>query len=885
VSDLAFLLVLPALAAVTWRLTRSRESRPIALWGYGWAFLFTCMAALLIGGDATWTKTVIHLMGPFFPALILSGTVAYAERSVPRWLLPLALVVGATRWALDRAGLEGLDHAIALLFEPGCVLVAAAIAFQVAQRADTSRSQSLLAPALVAVAVVEGAAALSGVRGLGLTASHLTAWVLVGPLALAIQIAVTRDRVVGQQRRVEQALGESEERFRALSDNAFDLVAEMDGVGLFTYANPRYEEWLGRPRETLIGTPALDLVHPEDREHTQAWFRTRCSPERDTLVTARVRHRDGSWRWVEASSGVYRVARENRIVVNSRDVTARMELGAALRRAHEELEVRVKQRTAQLDEAVASLQEEIAERHRVEHELRVSEERWRNLSELSSDMSYAVVVEPDGSLTLEWMTQAVSRISGYSVDEIYQRGWRTLLHPEDADRMAPQLSRIAEGETREVDGRILTRDGEVRWLSVHVKGARSPVDGKLRVLGAIRDVTEAHRAEQESRRLEAQLLETQKLESLGILAGGVAHDFSNLLAVILGNETFARSQAQPGSRLERQLARIRSAAEHAKALTNQMLAYSGKASVSLKPLDLSELVEQTCELLEASTSKECRLEIALQQSGTVVEGDPTQLRQVIVNLVTNASESLRDRPGRVAVRTGLVRADAAYLRRILGAGDLAEGDYVYLEVSDTGEGMDEKVRKRIFEPYFSTKFAGRGLGLAAAVGIIRGHRGGVELVTEPGQGTTFRILLPPASRAALPAPSEAPSGPTAASGGTILVVDDEEWVLELAREFLERGEFEVVTAEGGREALEILRGDAGKAIDAVVLDLTMPDLDGRETFLEIRRIFPGLPVIVASGFSEKATADRFPPHEIATFIRKPYEPEELIDAIHASLCG
>jgi CheY-like chemotaxis protein len=269
----------------------------------------------------------------------------------------------------------------------------------------------------------------------------------------------------------------------------------------------------------------------------------------------------------------------------------------------------------------------------------------------------------------------------------------------------------------------------------------------------------------------------------------------------------------------------------------------------------------------------------------VVEGDPTQLRQVIMNLVTNASESLHDHPGRVAVRTGLVHTDAAYLARAFGAGDLAEGDYVLLEVSDTGEGMDEEIRKRIFEPYFSTKFAGRGLGLAAVVGIVRGHGGGIALATEPEEGTTFRILLPLAMRAALPAPSEAPLRPAVTPGGTILVVDDEAWVLELAREFLERGDFEVMTADGGREALEILRGDAGKAIDAVVLDLTMPDLDGRDTFLEIRNIFPCLPVIVASGFSEEATADRFPPHEIAAFIRKPYEPEELIDAIRTSLGG
>jgi PAS domain S-box-containing protein len=498
-------------------------------------------------------------------------------------------------------------------------------------------------------------------------------------------------------------------------------------------------------------------------------------------------------------------------------------------------------------------------------------------------MSYAVAVEPDGSLTLEWITQAVTRITGYSLEEIRRRGWQSLLHPEDASRMESDLSRVSEGEAREFEGRIITREGEVRWLGAHVSAARSPVDGKLRVLGAIRDLTEARRAEEERRRLEAQLLEAQKLESLGVLAGGIAHDFNNLLAVILGNRTLATSEAPEGSRLAKQLDRIRSAAEHAKALTDQMLTYSGKASVSLKPLDLSAVVEEMCPLLEASTSKKCRLETSLQHGYTMVDGDPTQLRQVIMNLVTNASESLKDRPGRVEVRTGLVHADVEYLAGSFGQDDLVEGDYVYLEVGDSGPGMDEEVRKRIFEPYFSTKFAGRGLGLASVLGIVRGHRGAIKLATEPGGGTTFRVLLPPATRTAQPAPEEARPRDAGVRGGTILVVDDEEWVLELAQEFLERGGFDVLTAAGGREALEILRGDEGNAIDAVVLDLTMPDLDGQETFLEIRALRPSLPVTVASGFSVEATADRFPPDEIAAFVRKPYEPEELIDAIRISL--
>ncbi len=668
-SGFTFGLLLLVLAGVTWWLTRSRESRPIFLWACGWPFLFVIMAILLIGGDTDWTKSAIHVLGPFFPALMLAGTLAFAKRSVPRWLLPLAFALGIVRWGLDRAGVEMIDHGIALVFESGAVLAAAFLAFQVARRYPGSASHRLLAPAFLAIGVIEATDAVAMMRGSDVMAPHLVAWVLVAPFALGVQIAVTRDRYIGRHQQVERALGESEERFRALTDNAFDLVAETDPHGTFTYANPRCEEWLGRPREELIGTSAFELVHPEDRERALAWFRAEDAEAEEPLLTVRGRHRDGSWRWIEISSGLYRAGGENRVVVNSRDVTRRMQLDAILRRTHDDLELRVKKRTAQLHAAVTSLEEEVSERQRIEHELRLSEERWRNLSELSSDMSYAIAVEPDGSLTLEWITRAVSRITGYSVEEIERRGWRSVIHPEDVERMAPLVTRTLEGEMQEIEGRIITRDGEVRWLRVLVTGARSPVDGKLRVLGAVRDVTEAQRAEEEKRRLEAQMLEAQKLESLGILAGGIAHDFNNLLAVILGNQTLAMANAEEGSRLAKQLDRIRSAGKHAEALANQMLAYSGKAAVSLKPFDLSGLVEEMRELLEASISKKCRLEISLDPGATVVEGDPTQLRQVIMNLVTNASEALQDRAGRVTVSTGLIGVDAAYLARTFGGGD------------------------------------------------------------------------------------------------------------------------------------------------------------------------------------------------------------------------
>jgi CheY-like chemotaxis protein len=376
------------------------------------------------------------------------------------------------------------------------------------------------------------------------------------------------------------------------------------------------------------------------------------------------------------------------------------------------------------------------------------------------------------------------------------------------------------------------------------------------------------------------------------MAGGVAHDFNNALAVILGNDLLAMSDAEPGSRLARQLERIRLAAKHAEALTNQMLTYSGKASISLKPLDLSRLIEETSELLEASISRKYPLDISLEHGGTMVDGDPTQLRQVIVNLVTNAAEALGDtgQPERITLRCGVMTADADYLSDCIGASGFSPGDYIYVEVSDSGEGMDDATRKRIFEPFFSTKFTGRGLGLASVMGIVRGHRGTIKLVTAPGSGTSFRVLLPPAiSGASGAVPTARGAGceqqKATPGGGKVLVVDDDEAVLELAGEFLERAGLAVVAAGGGRDALAIIRAESGAEIAAVVLDLAMPDLDGRDTLLEIRRLRPDLPVVLASGFGEDVGAERAADDEIAAFLRKPYEPDDLVEAIRTALSG
>jgi CheY-like chemotaxis protein len=292
------------------------------------------------------------------------------------------------------------------------------------------------------------------------------------------------------------------------------------------------------------------------------------------------------------------------------------------------------------------------------------------------------------------------------------------------------------------------------------------------------------------------------------------------------------------------------------------------------------------ELLGAAVSKKCQLDIEHHDEPVIVEGDPTQLRQVIMNLVTNASEALLDRPGRVVVRCGVTDVDSEYLKDSFGSPNLTSGKYAFLEVSDPGAGIDEAFRNRVFEPFFSTKFTGRGLGLASVLGIVRGHGGAIKLRTEIGKGTRFRVLLPHATAAEHPAPEPSPSRHKQVKrSANVLVVDDDEAVLEIAEEFLKRSGFDVVTAESGQTALDILNGEQGIAIDVVVLDLSMPGLDGRETLLQIRHLRPELPVVVASGFGESVTAEQFPSDEIASFVRKPYEAEEIENAVRDALAN
>lgn len=450
-----------------------------------------------------------------------------------------------------------------------------------------------------------------------------------------------------------------------------------------------------------------------------------------------------------------------------------------------------------------------------------------------------------------------------------------------------------------------TREGEprsIRWLIRNVT-EREQMARQIRALNTelesrvaarTADLSDATRLagelvekEQNARRAaefsEAQSRHVQKLESIGVLAGGIAHDFNNLLHVVLGNADIALSNLSRKSPAREPIEEVVRATLRAADLTRQLLAYSGKGAFVVRHLDLSTEVREMAILLRTGISKQATLAWELSPTLPAVSADPTQIRQIVMNLITNASDALGEAGGTITLRTGVIRLedlDTQHLGVPLegeGPPDPAKGPYVYLEIGDTGSGMTPDTLGRIFDPFFSTKFTGRGLGLAAVMGIVRSHHGLIRVRTAPAEGTAFRVLFPSvAGTARKPSKATAERSDWLGSG-TILVVDDEEGVREVAERILQEIGFQTITAADGRRALEIME-KVGDSVTAVLLDLSMPRMGGAETFRRLRALRPELPILMMSGYTEQVVAPQFSTSGpgITGFLQKPFLAEDLI---------
>ncbi len=400
---------------------------------------------------------------------------------------------------------------------------------------------------------------------------------------------------------------------------------------------------------------------------------------------------------------------------------------------------------------------------------------------------------------------------------------------------------------------------------------------------SFRDVSDRVRAEEERRRLEAQLLHTQKLESLGVLAGGIAHDFNNLLMGIRGRAELIEMHTPLPGEIRDDVEGILRTSDEAAALCRQMLAYAGRGAIEVRTVDLSACAREIQDMLRVSVSRRVSLVLDLCETPLPVAGDITQLRQIILNLVTNASDAVEatGRGGTVRVRTFRAPLDRGWASRQVLAPERTDEPFAILEVSDDGVGMDEATAQQVFDPFFSSKGAGRGLGLASSLGVIRSHKGALALTSNPGTGSRFEVALPLATTASAVPPSDAQRSPLAAyAGRTVLVVDDEDGVRTVVTRMLTAAGLRVRQAVDGDEALASLARPDGREIDLVLLDLTMPNRSGPATLTEMRARGIGIPVIIASGFSAEAVPEGA---GIAAFVQKPFKREALEFAIASAL--
>ena len=463
------------------------------------------------------------------------------------------------------------------------------------------------------------------------------------------------------------------------------------------------------------------------------------------------------------------------------------------------------------------------------------------------------------------------------------------VHRDDRVALEEMLRRVQLSDRKETcDVRLLRPDATERQVTSACAALRDARGQAVMLLGTIFDITERKRAEDERAALQRKLLEAQRLESIGLLAGGIAHDFNNLLTSILGYASLLRRKQPEGSPAGPGLRHIEVAAERAADLCRQMLAYSGKGRVRVRSVDLNELVRGTLALAQTSLAPGTEKIGFLPGEGMLRDrADLLQLRQVLLNLVMNAAEALPETGGRVSVSTGLMAVDRPWLAAAYLAPELPEGDYAYLEVADDGCGIAPELQAKIFEPFFSTKFTGRGLGLAAVAGIVRAHGGAVRVASAPGQGATFRIVLPLAPAeperiepAGAVSGEPTPVGAVAASPLPWLVVDDEATVRQVAAEMLGASGVASVLAADGLQALGLFGAD-GRGFRAVLLDYSMPQLDGVETFRRLRQRRPDIPVVLMSGFAVEEALERFTGLGITGFLQKPFSTGALLTAVAA----
>lgn len=652
-------------------------------------------------------------------------------------------------------------------------------------------------------------------------------------------------RILRRLARQAAALQQSEERLTLVLEGSEDVFWDCD---LRTGRVERSTRWATMLGYSMAEIPAtfggsLGLVHPDD----QATYRTHrvqltTNSDQRVDIEYRMKTKSGDWRWI---------LDRGKIVTRSAE-------GTALR--------------------MAGTQTDITNLKRARQELAQQEAQFRFIYQ-HVPVGISWLRRQEGETRL--VNPAHERITGVPAAKSRETdNYVAATHPQDRAQQAALTTRLYRGEIEKfaMEKRYVRPDGTVVWAMLTTHLYHDPSSGEAQEVTTLVDITDLKNAEAEREALRLKMLDAQKLESLGVLAGGIAHDFNNLLTVILANATMGRHGIDDPVAQTEHLGQIETAARRAADLCRQMLAYAGHGNFVVERVDLGRMVQDTAHLLRVSISKKARLGLNLAPHLPQVEADTSQLQQVVMNLVINASDALGEAPGEINLITRLGRPRIAP-GVVLHSFDLPEKNSVCLEVHDTGQGMTPETLARVFDPFFTTKFAGRGLGLAAVLGIVRAHRGALTVESTPGHGTRFSLFLPAVEQAAPPS-SQATLTTNSSQpvSGIILVADDEPVVLATTDKLLRRRGYQTMLATDGLEAVQKFR-DNPDGFAAVLLDLTMPGLDGAEALRAIRKLNPKTPVLLTSGYSERDVLDRLHDQGPVPVLRKPFTNETLLDSI------
>jgi PAS domain S-box-containing protein len=647
----------------------------------------------------------------------------------------------------------------------------------------------------------------------------------------------------------EKALRESEERWQFALEGAGDGIWDWDPQTNRAVFSRQWKAMLGYEEGEIGDT--LDewkkLVHPDDKATVLAEIQKHIDGTTPVYVSEhRLLCKDGTYKWIlDRGKAISRTfdGRPKRIIGTHADISE-------LKKTYQ---------------ALAASQAEISSIFR------------------AAPIGIGMVV----NRIIQEANETLCTMTGYARKELLGQSAR-MLYPtqEDYDFVGRvKYQGIAEEGTGTVETSWLTKAGAV----LDVLLSSSPLDRSdwsKGVTFTALDITERKRTERERLEIERKLLHSQKLESLGVLAGGIAHDFNNLLMAIIGNLDLALLDLSPLSPSREYLEQAMNASRRARDLTRQMLAYSGRGKFVLESINLSELVQENAHLLKASIAKTATLNLSPDSGLPLIQADPGQIQQVIMNLITNASEAIGDNAGTITIATGDQEFDEAYLRQSRVDKKPLPGRFVYAEVSDTGCGMDEDTLQRLFDPFFTTKFTGRGLGMAAVLGIMQGHRGAIIVESSKGVGSTIRVLFPVADTITAKQNTDLPkhvhASSTGAFSGTILIVDDEDAVRHLCASYVARLGLKPLLAANGEEALELFSMHAGEIV-CTVLDLNMPKMDGVSAFRELKRLKPDIQVILCSGYNEQEATQHFFGEGLAAFIQKPYRLQDLKNKIEQVL--